>query len=306
MMRLTSLKLTLSILGLIIYLFIFGSVTFAWVTMAQINNIDNLTLIASSGHELLISRDDETYDTTLSLNDVELFHQFKDVTSNDGLHFKRGGYRDQQIAIPEEDYMVFDLYFKSTAREKDLFLVNRMWNEESQRGTIITSNGVNFRPKVHYTEDQHRLIEKDTLIRYYAKDALRISIAEVDEEGFVHHAWMYDPSENQERGFGKPFGAYSYYVARTQSHIPLPEHIPPTTYGLSELDPYNPYQVLDNRSWFGSLKLTDSYDLNGQRIYKTRVRIHLWIEGWDPDAIDGILNDQLSIQLEFKLAKRAN
>ncbi len=303
-LRMMTLRLTLSILGLILYLFIFGSVTYAWVTMAQINNIDNLTLIASSGRELLVSTDDENYDTTISLQQLHVSNQLKDVTTSDGIHFTRGGYMERGDAIAQQDYMVIDLYFKSTARERDLFLMNRTF-ENSNRGTYIESNGINFIPKVHYTEDNHRLVLKDSIIRYYAKDAVRISFGEMDEEGQVQQATIYDPSENEFRGYGKSFGAYSYYLARTNTPLYLPEYTPSIIYGLSELDPANPYQVLDNRSWISRLKPTDETDLNGKTIYKTKIRLCIWIEGWDPDAIDGILNDQLRIQLEFKLAHRA-
>jgi len=302
--RLTSLKLTLSILGLIIYLFIFGSVTYAWVTMSQINNIDNLTLIASMGQELLISTDGKTYSTSLSIHDLQLSHQLKDVTSLDGKTFQRGGFHDLGDDVSNEDYISFDLYFKSTAREHDLFLVNRTF-DESERGTKVESQGVSFIPKVHYTEENHTLIEKDSRITYYAKDALRISFGELDDNNQLGEAVIYDPSENEDRGYGKPFGAYSYYIARTNASLPLPIEHPNTIYQLSMMDPYNPYQALDNLSLMGELKPTNTYDLNGNMIYQTKIRFHLWIEGWDPDAIDGILEDTLSIQLEFKLAHRA-
>lgn len=303
-LRLTSLKLTLSILGLIFYVFIFGSVTYAWVTMSQINNIDNLTLTTSMGQELLMSTDDVTYSTTLSLSDLQLSNQLKDVTSFDGKTFTRGGFHDLGIEVGKDEYISFDLYFKSTAREHDLFLVNRTF-DESERGTKIDSQGISFVPKVHYTEDNHTLIEKNTRMTYYAKHALRISFGELDENNRLRDVVIYDPSEDERRGYGQPFGAYSYYIARTNASLVLPLDHPKTIYQLSMMDPYNPYQALDNYSLMGELKPTNTYDLNGKMIYKAKIRFHLWIEGWDPDAIDGILEDTLSIQLEFKLAHRA-
>jgi hypothetical protein len=66
------------------------------------------------------------------------------------------------------------------------------------------------------------------------------------------------------------------------------------------MDPYNPYQALDNQSLVAIMK-----DVPDDPYMYAKVRVYLWIEGWDADAIDGIINDVINVQLEFKLANPA-
>lgn len=297
-------QLILGICGFTLILFLFGSVTYAWVSMAQINNIDGISMTASAGEELQISYDGLSYNTQIEGFQMGDPIELKDVTSVDGIHFTRGAFSSYALAELNKDYLGFDLYFRTMRQERGLFLVNKPLeheiDEETLRGTYISSPGISFVPKVHYTEENNLLILAQSVRTYCAKDAARISLSELNENDEVVKTIIYDPSENEKRGYGASYGAYSYYVSRTSSDLRLPEVIPNTTYRLSEMNPNNPYQALDNDSLIATMSEKDE---EGYRYAK--VRIYLWIEGWDADAIDGIIQDIIHVQLEFKLAHPA-
>jgi len=297
-------QLILSICGLAIMLFFFGSITFAWVTMAQINNIEGINISASAGDELQISLDGINYVTHLDEYPLTTEIRLKDVTSFDGRTFYRGAYSSFTTAQLGIDYMGFDLHFRTLRNETGIFLVNKPTEEDINlglaRGTYVTSNGVTFVPKVAYTEENNVLVLPQSIQTYYAKDAVRISMSELDEDHHIIQTIIYDPSENPDRGYGTYYGAYSYFIARTSSHLDLPHELPNTTYRLSLMDPYNPYQALDNQSLVAIMK-----DVPDDPYMYAKVRVYLWIEGWDADAIDGIINDVINVQLEFKLANPA-
>ena len=69
---------------------------------------------------------------------------------------------------------------------------------------------------------------------------------------------------------------------------------------MTEIDPNNPYQALDNDSLITVLQETDEVNEKGRSIYRGKIRINIWIEGWDADAFDSVENDRLKIQLQFK------
>lgn len=293
-------RLFISLIGFVFILFIFGSVTFAWVSMARINNLDGLSLTASSGNELEISFDGIIYQSTLGSEHFREPIYLKDVTTLDGYHFQRGPTHLGANAILNEDYLSFDLYFRSLRSEKGIYVIN-----DGDTGTKITSEGVTFVPKVDYIEDNFELVLAQSIRTYYAKDASRMSFHELDDENEIIRSLIYDPSGNERRGFGKPYGAHSYFEKRTSQEVPLPEEVPQTIYQLSTMDPFNPYQALNNDSLIAVMKESEMENEEGDMYYTAKVRIFIWIEGWDADAIDGILDDHIMVQLKFKLAQLA-
>ena len=89
-------------------------------------------------------------------------------------------------------------------------------------------------------------------------------------------------------------------------YVELPTEIPVVSYRLSEMDRFNPYQALDNESLVLDLQPTGVIDeITGKEIYQGKVRVNIWIEGWDADAFDALDKDRMKIQLQFKLAQRA-
>lgn len=301
-------QIILGIIGSLFVLFIFGSITYAWVSMAQINNIDNIQMSASAGDELQISLDGINYHSTVPGDDLIDNMRLKDVTSFDGINFTRGAFSEYGTALAGSDYISFDLYFRTERKESGLFLVNKPSEEDilanTTRGTYVTSQGITFMPQVHYTEENNELILAHQIKMYYAKDAMRISLSELDELDQVTQTLIYDPSENEARGFGKYYGAYSYFISKTDGHLELPTMIPQTTYRLSKMDQNNPYQAIDNTSLVATMK-RHSLQLEDDPFTYAKVRINLWIEGWDADAMDGIIQDILQVQLEFKIAHPA-
>lgn len=300
-------QMIVGLIGITLMLFIFGSVTYAWVSMARINNIDGISLTASAGDELQISFDGINYHTTIDGYELGMDMQLKDVTSSDGMTFTRSPYSGSQTALKGTDYIGFDLYFRTSRKESGLYLTNKPKQEDIEegilRGTYVTSEGIAFIPRVHYTEENNTLVLANSIKNYYAKDAARLSLCELDANDQVIKSIIYDPSENEDRGYGVYFGAYSYFISKTSSHLELPQQIPQTTYRLSSMDQNNPYQALDNDSLVAIMRhnLEDQNDIYSY----AKVRIYLWIEGWDADAIDGIIQDTLRVQLEFKIAHPA-
>lgn len=293
-------RLILSLIGFTFIIFIFGTVTFAWVSMAKINNLDGISLTASSGDELEISYDGINYQTTLTHNRSTQHIYLKDVTSLDGKTFARGPSHEGVRAIINEDYISFDLYFRSLRSEKGIYVI-----ADTDLGTKVTSNGIEFVPKVDYIEQNYELVLAQSVRTYYAKDAVRMSFNEMDETDQMIKTVIYDPSGNESRGFGKWYGAHSYYNARTHQDLALPVAFPETIYELSKMDPFNPYQALSNNSLIAVMQESNMISEEGKTYNTAKVRIFIWIEGWDADAIDGILQDQLTVQLQFKLAHLA-
>lgn len=310
-------KLYISLITLILLFITFGTVTFAWISLSTINNIEGLSLAASGGDELQISLDGINFDSELPAESLyELFDEISlvDVTSTDGMNFQTGGLRDVAPAVENEHYLSFDLYFQTSVKEHHVYLVNNVSGsvsyDTSASGTYVVSNGVMWiaQHDFWYGPDDLDLIQKGEEDRYYSSDSIRIAIIELtDETNDLDlrneqdlNKFIFDPSGDEQRGYGKPYGAYSYFVARTRFFIDLPTTTQEVSYRLTEIDPFNPYQSLDNESLITVLQDTGRVNEKNKSIYSGKVRINIWLEGWDADAFDAIDNDRVKIQLQFK------
>ena len=310
-------KIYLSVITLMLVFVTLGTVVFAWDGLHDINSLDGLSLSASGGNELQISLDGINFSAELTADQIhELFEniQLIDVTTTDGISFQTGGMRDEGEAIPNEHYLSFELWFQTTVREKHIYLINNVSDQAAydttSTGTYVTSVGVRWKAKYDfwYGPEEENIITKGEEDQYYAKDSIRIGANELVDEANLNDVrqpeelqqLIFDPTENELRSFGKPYGAYSYFVTRTGKYLAIPNVLPNTSFRLTEIDPDNPYLALDNESLIAVLQETGEFTENGKSIKRGKVRINIWLEGWDADAFDAIENDRVKIQLQFK------
>jgi len=312
-------KIFISILTFTLSIMLLTTVTFAWISMSAISNIDGLGITASSGSELEISIDGENYSSQLpSILIQDLIGEMKlyDVTTLDGINFQTGGFRDVADALPNEHYLSFDLWFRTVRNEKSLYLINNIKDlvtfDSNMPGTYVISRGVFWVAPVSFLNGPNAqdLVEKGDLGVYYGSDTIRISVIEQNDDTNPMDLrtedelkrFIYDPSENFDRGYGKLYGAYNYFFQTAQYWMDTPREIQQASYRLSEFDPNNPYQALDNESMVGQMIETEDINIDGKTYYRTKVRINIWIEGWDADTFDAVDKDVVKIQLQFKSA----
>ncbi|MFA6801226.1 MAG: hypothetical protein WCR19_03860 [Acholeplasmataceae bacterium] len=310
-------KFYISILTVILLVLTFGTVTFAWISLSTVNNIEGLSLSATSGEELQISLDGVEFTNNLTNEQLEsLFSNItlNEITSIDGKIFSAGGSRKSNDINDERDYLQFDIWFRTTEDVHQVYVINNQSDEvafdTSSTGTYIVSRGVNWRSDRTFTYGSNgEIVEVGDEAIYYASDAVRLSFVELQDDLNVLDqreeddliSWIFDPSGDAERGYGTSYGAYSYFTEKTRNYILLPTTVQPVKYDLTIPDPRNPYQALDNESMVAVLQDTGLVTEDELPIYQGKIRITLWVEGWDADAFDAIDGDRLKIQLQFKL-----
>jgi hypothetical protein len=313
----------MSILIFVGMIMVLGTAAFAWISIATVNNIEGLSLTASSGDELEISLDGINYYSQLPGELIEgLYEGYSliDVTSLDGNTFYTGGLRDVKPAIPNEHYISFDLWIRSTESERNIFLINHISidteYETDEIGTYILSKGVIWINPTRFLNgpDQDDWVEAGQIDRYYASHAMRMSITEMINDqneldqrtaNDLKPTFIFDPSNDPVRSYGQPIGAFSYFFQRTRWWIELPTEKPQVSYRLSETDPNDPYQALDNESWVATLVPTGILNEKDEEYYASKLRVNIWVEGWDADAFDSIDRDQVKIQIQFKALRIA-
>src|SRR5690554_2418771 len=288
-----------------------STTVYAWFSISKTNMIEAIEIGISLDDNIQLSLDGITYHKTIDnrmLSDVIGKNpMLSSITSQDGKNFFKGPYELTKRATKNADYISFDLYFRLTsdnpnvsAHQKFIYLSNKIdpvYDEASTlKGTYVTSKGNRWTNPIPF-HDGMGIIPAGTNRLYYAKNAVRISSDSPDPD----ISFIYDVSEDRYRGFGKVFGAYDYFMKRLGIELQIP---PAPTNEIYELTKFSPLQddiALDKTSLLAELQLIS--EDNGTYIYQGMTTINIWLEGWDADAFDPILDDKLLISLNIRSAR---
>lgn len=303
-------KLYLATITFVLMIMVTTTVTYAWLSLSTSNVVRNLELKTNLGDQLEISIDGLNYYQSLpseviisKLGRIVL----TDITSMDGKTFDHGMRVDGPV-IKNRDYVSIDFHFRTASlRAHEVYLANNVSKDisynETKDGTFIISRGQSWVSDLDFIYGPNdEVVKKGDVGKYYISDAIRVAIHErplnEEDERTEFSSKIFDLSGNEERGFGKPYGAFDYYIKK-RGQIDIPSDIPETIYTLSEFSKTSPY-ALDNNSHILTLIKTDEFNDKGMHYYKGQVTMNIWLEGWDADLFDAVFGDQVKMQFEFK------
>lgn len=289
--------------------------TLAWFSISQINYLDNLELNIKSDVKMQISLDGQNYYDSINKQMIEEAIGkniiLDDVTTTDGINFE-----SLKEGSPKR-YLSFNLYFKADFEVADnLYLVDNYSKkytydyvkEHEINGTYIISKGVTWTNPVSFNNGGEKELPKFSTNTYYASDAMRIGIRELNVNNeYLNNpdertneelaSLIFDPSEDNTRGYAALIGAYDYYKNYNDVTLPLPPIYPNTKYKLSTL--------LSNGKMDNDDSKIATFRLGKENntMYKyASIKVSIWLEGWDADCFDSILGDEAIIQLKFMSA----
>lgn len=316
-------KLYITTLSMILLTLTFTTATFAWVSMGDTNRVDGLQLNMKPDSFLEFSLDGIEWSseiTTEQINELWRGSRLMDLTSTDGTNFI--GNRIQLVdaelnfeGIPNVNYISIELYVRTTTRYRNVYLVNNVSQEGTfdnppARGTYVLSKGVPFRSPVTFNLGPNDTVFENEIRTYFAKDAIRISLTELKTDNPLDtrdnselRSFIYDPTENPDRGYGKNYGGVDYLRKSKAVYIQLPDTPQPVIERLSNFTPDNPYIPLDENSKVATLIATDQVNEEDKTYYMGKFRLNIWVEGWDADSFDAIYEDTLLFSFEFQSAE---
>ena len=308
-------KLLLFLVTFVLTVVTLTTSTAAWITLPKRSRVDNIQFSIIKDTRLQISFDginyyDEINEEIIKMYLPELFSY--DYTSIDGIHFVSINDREK------ERYISFDFYFRAERSAANcIYLVDNVSNQYTFdqldtfiNGTYAISNGILWTPNIEFDNGYGDVVRKNETRTYYADDAIRISFVEqnvsnehlqIIDNRTEYSSFIFDPSEDETRGFGEPFGAFDYYQKNTHKTLTIPNEKPNTLYHLSKFDKES--KKVNNAN---SLVATMQQGLENNYPYKyAKVHVNIWFEGWDPDCIDGVTRDIVKLQFKFICADPA-
>ena len=319
-------KLLISLSIFIFAILSMVTTTLAWFSVAQSATVSELSLTVGQGGNLDVSLDGETYYSNLSESEFGTFirnnMKLTNVTTNDLVDFRNSYYGDEAVA--NVDYLTFTLYFRCDDPDMTgLYLANDVSEDYSYdaisnpnnkiEGTYVKSEGKAFRTPITFNWSDTVQREAGTTSTYLGADALRLGFKELafdaedtreDEELLTV---IFDPSHDEERSYDKvngvkEFGAFDFIRKTVKSDLTAPtENLPEVIYDLSTFR-YG-REAQSNTSLLGTFQHRQVVvNEETKDYYFSKIQVSVWLEGWDPDCINGIYDDIMRIQLFFRSA----
>ena len=308
-------KLLLFLVTFVITVVTLTTSTAAWITLPKKGRVDNIQFSVIKDTKLQISFDGINYYDEINEDIIKMYLpslSTTDYTSMDGVTFA------SLFDLPLGHHVSFDLYFRAERSAANcIYLIDNVSNnykydelDDLIDGTYAISRGILWTPNYDFDNGYGDVVKRNEMRTYYSDKAIRISFTELNmttpglrivDNRTELSSFIFDPSEDESRGFGKPFGAFDYVQKNTGREIEIPTEIPNTLYQLSNFDKES--KKVDTAN---SLVATMQQGYENNFPYKyAKVHVNIWIEGWDPDCIDGIDKDLIKIQFKFICADPA-
>lgn len=301
-------KLIMSIMTLAFAFIALGTTTFAWFTLSNTVTVSQFEAKVTAGSGIEISVDDglnyystvpvSAIEDALALKNFNIASGFKlvDLTSTDGINFKT--LANEEVT---KGYIELKLTFRSPEKDTNVYLGGDTMFDLTGTGIGWTSDakfviGKNGEDDVYFNTGQSST--------FYAAHAARMSFTGSVKSGessidktLVYEAPELEPISGTHFGNRvlnnepSPFWAVSYYEVKNQVTLSLPTegNLP-----VSSITSGTTTEATDDSNL---IIVTLSEEISGY--YVGVVTLRIWIEGWDPDCFNAILEDSLKVNLHF-------
>jgi|GEM_PF-524731 len=329
-MKKISRRLLLSTLTVVLTVIALGTTTFAWFTITNTARISSFEtqVAAEEGIEVaigiinpaLLDAEETKFEvnspahlnwvTTLTAADIEEYIQshvetgfrFDHLTSNDGRTFKTFS-QDAVGSQVQTGFVKLPVHFRSG----DVYTIN--WSAVSLSGTSPLPTWVSDVDS--FTNVNGVTVLRGDTISVDPSNAIRISFddgstATVYEKPYAGSNLVLgtggnlglevDPDNDpvtENSYIPQNVGAHSYYYAKTSQYpdgIDAVDTVSTIT-DLLEADAENGTTVLT---------LASGQSATAGMEYYAAATIYIWIEGWDPNAFNAILDEYINISFTFK------
>lgn len=281
-MRELTRKLIMSIIAVLFCIIALGTTTFAWFTLNQTVKVEQIEMNVTNQAGLEISLDNEHWYSNLSADMINKYigDNFKLEALTYGKLNSSNEYRFYEITDAmyremNEGFINLTFYFRTTESNREICLGEKSYIKSEDIAWTSDVNTEHLKAGNSYT--------------FNGADAIKMSIANVNNET----KYFYNPTSNDREmstnGLAKEYcDAKGYKVSN--EYINLPN----SYIDMSTLkDTFNNQTIIcrtDNK-------------LASDNFYHTSIKVNLWLEGWDGDCINSILNATINYSLTFTLKK---
>src|SRR5690554_2093663 len=306
-------KLMISVFTLAFALVTLGATTFACFTLSSITTVEGIDVQIMAGNFMEISADGENYKNLIKWEEITNKGTTENprmnaLTTSNGFDFLEMNYNTNEVKEASGGYVKFNLWVRAQKEGARVYL---------DEGTTTKSEEKSWVSDADFYYRGEDMVKVNDPIPVYAADALRMSFvsfveghATPDAETSNVNIFELDPVDraglNKRLDYAiKTDGMLNYWEYKFGSKLvdfdigedeAINDTLPTTVLtnadlGAVEGEPNNTLAVLSHQA------------NEDEEYFYGYLTIYLWIEGWDPDAFDAILQGKISVNLQFALAE---
>ncbi len=288
-MKNLSKKLVMSIVAVTLVVAALGASTFAWFTLSNRASVGTFEAQVSSGEGIEIRlADTNAWFTDIPSSAIQTyltntagFEKFKDITSANGKTFTK--FNNSGYIQSTSDYVEFTLDIRS---EQNLTVY---WTD----AVLTEEQAKTWTPDVNFTHTSGAVTTSSSL-NLRVSNAARISVEGVVNEAPVLYVYEKGNVEGNTVLNETPIvnGSVSYYNAKVQ----VADRIPTSLTGITLKETFTSFNedVNLNNAILSLVKAEGDTYATGS------ITVRVWIEGWDADTFNAILNETLRVSLAFE------
>lgn len=312
-MRKITRKLLVSIFAITLSMFALGTATFAWFTLTDTATVSQFSanITSSDGIEVSLGTDNSAFYTSVPLSAVINYlngagygdsFKMNHITSTDGKVFQdmRGEAKNNPTA---DGYIEIPMRIRSLSSNVPIYL---------SKNSGLSSDAKTWISDADFTNSKGKEVSAGQSLNYFIANAARFSVSSLAGENETVKL-VYELPENAYGSetnveYGNKVlnqtpqlnGAVHYYNQKNGLNSDITNNHENYT-GLK----YYEAEVAKSITTFVNqdpiLVLSDVAEEDGY--YYGIIYVRIWVEGWDPDCFDALLNSTLKIDLQFTTKK---
>lgn len=312
-------KLLISVFTLVFAAVTLGATTFAWFTLTTVAKIDPVDVDIEAGEGIELSLDGKTFKSFITADELkEVIGNsivFKPLTTSDGKLLVDLG---SEEGTANTDYVEFTIFVRTPVEDGKLVLLGgenqtKIWSEKK-----VWIADIDF----DYDGDgnSENNVKASDVLEVYAANAIRMSFEEASNLEFTaaevtgavtvsaefdnEEALVFELDPADSAGVNirldnevKTYGLLDYYNKK----VDKAEQLKVTDAALPE----NVYSQADfNTTFLADVSYTNTVGEVDDNMFYSAVTVRIWLEGWDPDSFDAILDSKAYVQLYFGITER--
>lgn len=312
-MKLTK-KLFIAIMTMALLVVTFTSSTFAWFTLSDTGKLENVKIKVVAGTGMEISSEGNLWKNHLDFTAKTENLKFSDVTTSDGKTFKK---LDNTDAVAGENYLEETFYIRVNT-ENATVVLNAVIGKDKTTGE--SGNASKWIAEFDYTGSNGQpTFVKNQSYDFDPLNAVKVSFYTNEETTSTTPKFIYSYANGLNKGeadYSDGGFTKTYLNEKGYDYSLAPNALPSAYVTYTKLEnatASNGFvrydQVAANASKSVVVADTDLKDSTQFTIsnvtnldanyYYAKVTIRIWLEGWDPDCINAILDGDTELAFEL-------
>ena len=292
-------KLLLSILTVALTFIALGTTTFAWFTLGGSATANAFAGTVTTPDGIEFSFDGKEWSNQLDLQDVVNPNlRFIDITSSNGTTFVTKA--DNGEVVEGQSYFTTTIYVRTTNTATTIKLSKVTFTEEADKISWTPDVDLTYTGTPDDATDPAKTWTKgEDAVTFSAINAVRVSFTDGTNTNVIGIEGAYTNGGAKVNGLAAAYAQEKGYTIDSGLANVTPAILTATISDSNEIAAGSQVTVIAANQFSADAPEVDGF-INADGYQYATLTINVWLEGWDADCINAILNGQINLGFTFK------